>query len=526
MRGLSLELSTTNNYGQSGNNNYYDYRVMAPQGGDLYQGNGGGRNWQHGGGQGVGHLQYGGSNLAATGPHLQQCDVGTQRREDVSRHGPSFRQCGVAALQQRVVSQQHGKRGRLHRDTVRPYNKAESTATLKTGRGPAPVCNLCSYRQRPPARKKEVRHHHFSSRQVRILAGVEKNEVNVEKNGTAYLCPTCGENGALGRLHSMEERKRLPVLVSSSVLHEHFLSDYEGDKVHMDYVTAPGAKIEELEQMWEREYREVKKEIDVLLVAGGNNIRSDSLSQFMHRVHNFLNTVMAHNKNNTFRVATLLMSPCYVWFEGNGPVPTPGYDNKLEKVVEINKQIASFNQDQFELQKELYKRWGGGEVGEKDPTPMFHTHGVRNWRGKQQHRMNKWRESVVEKKLHLTDKGRNDLARFAGRYFQEMFVPRAGSLPAWARDDEEQEEGHNDMRRIFQDAWARDDAEQEEGNINNDRRVIVQDTVGSTEDVPPDTAATSTAISITTATAPDAPEVRAELSKNLDKMRTYLAKQK
>ena len=73
--------------------------------------------------------------------------------------------------------------------------------------------------------------------------------MDVEKNGTAYFCPTCGENGARGRRHAMEERERLAVLVSSSVLHEHFLTDYEGDEIHMDYVTAPGAKIEELEEM-------------------------------------------------------------------------------------------------------------------------------------------------------------------------------------------------------------------------------------------------------------------------------------
>ena len=132
---------------------------------------------------------------------------------------------------------------------------------------------------------------------------------------------------------------------------------------------------------------------------------------------------------------------------------------------------------------------------------MFHTHGVRNWRGKQQHRMNKWRESEVEKKLHLTDKGRNDLARFAGRYFQEMFVPRVGSLPAWARDDIEHEGGPNDLQNV------------------------AQDTVGCTKSVPPVTAATATASSVTSDRPPDAPEARSELASKvtmLDKMKTYL----
>ena len=161
------------NYGQSYSNNHYGYSLAELQGGGPYQGDGGGRNWQHGGGQGVDHSQYGGGyggggNLAHE-PHLQQGIVGSQRCEDGPRHGSSSRR-DVGAQQQRVVSQQHGNRGRLHRGAARPYTKAKTTAMHRTVRGPAPVCNLCSYQQRPPARKKEVRHHHFSSRQVRILA--------------------------------------------------------------------------------------------------------------------------------------------------------------------------------------------------------------------------------------------------------------------------------------------------------------------------------------------------------------------
>ena len=81
---------------------------------------------------------------------------------------------------------------------------------------------------------------------------------------------------------------------------------------------------------------------------------------------------------STFHVATLLMAPQYCWFPDNSPLLSPGYVNSLEKMINLNKQIVQFNNDQFKKQSELFKRMSPGVVGTKDKTPMYHTYGVRS----------------------------------------------------------------------------------------------------------------------------------------------------
>ena len=183
--------------------------------------------------------------------------------------------------------------------------------------------------------------------------------------------------------------------------------------MHVDYVTSPGARIEQLEMMWLIDYGEEKLPMDVLMIAGVNNIRSDSVAKFMERCHSFNATVMKQNSKNTYRVATLLMPPRLCWFEANGPLPGPGYDNQLEKVEEMNRQLVIFNNDQFAIQHKLYKSVGNGKAGSRDRAPMFHCFGVRFTNGEREHRMEKWREELPAMKLHLTNKGRNTMARAA-----------------------------------------------------------------------------------------------------------------
>ena len=119
---------------------------------------------------------------------------------------------------------------------------------------------------------------------------------------------------------------------------EHFLeNDYKGDRIHIDYETAPGAKIKTLEQMFRQSYGEEKRGMDVLLIGGLNDFKFDSNSLIMKKIRDFNLTVKRqadlHHPDNpsTFRVATFIMAPQFCWFPDNGPLPNPDYENRIEK---------------------------------------------------------------------------------------------------------------------------------------------------------------------------------------------------
>ena len=98
-----------------------------------------------------------------------------------------------------------------------------------------PNCHICSYQQTPPMALEPVRHKHFSTRQLRILTGIEDN-------GGLYHCPSCRNTKSPGRVHGFNRQDRTRIVVSSSTLHNYYLGwEYEGDDTHIDYCTIPGA---------------------------------------------------------------------------------------------------------------------------------------------------------------------------------------------------------------------------------------------------------------------------------------------
>ena len=162
-------------------------------------------------------------------------------------------------------------------------------------------------------------------------------------------------------MHSLST-SRINVILSGSTVHEHFLwEDYKGDLVHIDYETAPGAKIETLEQMFINSYQLEKCGLDILLIGGLNNFKFDTNDEIMEKIRHFSETVKAQSDTNhpdnpsTFRVGTLLMAPQFVWFPGNGPKPHKNYVNNLDRMLDLNRRILQFNQARFVEQAELYK---------------------------------------------------------------------------------------------------------------------------------------------------------------------------
>ena len=83
--------------------------------------------------------------------------------------------------------------------------------------------------------------------------------------GGIFFCVSCN------RLHPADIEGRLRVCVSASALHEFWKPRdrtimYRGNSEHVDYLTIPGAPILELMTVFKREYGEVNKALDVVLV--------------------------------------------------------------------------------------------------------------------------------------------------------------------------------------------------------------------------------------------------------------------
>ena len=282
-----------------------------------------------------------------------------------------------------------------------------------------PECNICSFKQPRPETPRPIYHFHSSSRQVRVLQHVELDRTN-----PPYFCPTCQTR------HAAKIRKELNVCVSTSQLDGfHFPRDRSitcpPDSTHVDWLTIPGARIEELTYAWRLDYHREVLPMRVVLVAGLNDlVRGGTVQSVTSQIERFKDNVDAQNyyhpgSKNTFAVAPLLLAPKLVWFPDNGREP-PRYVNRMNEVVAINDWIAEFNRK--------------NDMG---ALPRFHTWGHRTSIKKlrdgsrwefQTHRWNEWRVTEPDHdKLHLTDKMRVKMGQNIIKYFEGEYV-RNGPL--------------------------------------------------------------------------------------------------
>ena len=125
---------------------------------------------------------------------------------------------------------------------------------------------ICSFKQPHPSTPVPIYHRHSSTRQARVLQGAEFASTNC-----TYLCPTCQVP------HMAVLPTGLDVCVLDSTLHEFHLPREPGvvcppDTSHVDWLTIPGATVEELLFAWQVEYAKLARPMRVLLVAGLNNL--------------------------------------------------------------------------------------------------------------------------------------------------------------------------------------------------------------------------------------------------------------
>ena len=270
-------------------------------------------------------------------------------------------------------------------------------------------CMICSYKQPPGSTKVPIYHRHSSSRQARVLQGSEYATGN-----RTYLCPTCQVP------HLAELDYGLDICLSDSTLHEFHQPREQGvvcppDSSHVDWLTIPGATVEELLFAWQVEYGRVERPMRILLVAGLNNlVKGEDFESLKTQYRRFYFNSTYQNKfhpgrSNSFAVAPILPAPKLVWFPDNGAC-SPNYVNRRDEVATLNEWVKTFN-----MKNDIHQ------------VPAFNIMGTRTTKkrvGGQQtefktHRWNLWRASEAkEDKLHLIDRERVRMGQYVLKYFQ------------------------------------------------------------------------------------------------------------
>ena len=276
-----------------------------------------------------------------------------------------------------------------------------------------PKCLICSFNQPRPEDPVAIYHRHRSARQVRVLQGVEFSKKNRE-----YFCPTCQIS------HLARMPYGLDICVGDSMLHEiHNPRDpgvvCPADTSHIDWLTIPGAKIDDLMYAWRLDYHKEENPMRVMLVAGVNNlIKGEGFDQITDSIERFWWNVECQNKYhpdlpNSFAVAPILPVPKLVWYPDNGE-HSPQYRNRRAEVERLNEWIKEFNTSHGVSQVPRFGVWGTRSTKRYVNGVVHET---------KTHRWNDWRSSEAdEDKVHLKDSKRIQMAKYIMKYFEGVRV--------------------------------------------------------------------------------------------------------
>ena len=281
--------------------------------------------------------------------------------------------------------------------------------------GRKPYCDVCSvYSTWIKEKPTPVYHVHNSSKQNRL-------RMMLDGYGQ-YHCNTCEISP-----HPYESGKRTAIYISSSTLnnwHGDYMGNiYKGDPFHLDYITVPGATIEELHQAFACEYQNYWHSMDVVLCAGLNNLlKGQKVRQIQTELRDFKHYVMSLNNatefrfDNTFGVCTLPYPPKLSRLQLD-PHPGPGFWDRTWDIRDINEYIQDLNDH-------------GEERVCTRRAPQFHTFGIvkgENFgRGNRlgslnMHRDANWREPEFYDKLHLNNWMRLKMGKAVCSYYEYIY---------------------------------------------------------------------------------------------------------
>ena len=297
-----------------------------------------------------------------------------------------------------------------------PYHPPPPPQPPRSGK---PECSICSYRQPVTEKARAVNHKHFSTRFMQ--------SVSTDSAGNSF-CSTCK------KVHHKYPTDRVKLCLSDSTLHEFFTFtpppprpgqkqqlQNKGDNVHVDYVTIPGSKVEDLQQAFRLEYEKETRGIDVLVVAGLNNLlKGDKVEELFAKFGYFRDLVEWQATKyhpaikNTFAVTTLLYAPQLCWFPDDGPPPSPTYRNMLQEMQWLNNNLLEFNTRNGVARAPHVHKFGI-RIDNKSDKDMYGNVQVRH---RTTHKWEQWREEDKGRMLHLCDLRRLLLGRTVNKYFQ------------------------------------------------------------------------------------------------------------
>ena len=203
---------------------------------------------------------------------------------------------------------------------------------------------------------------------------------------------------------------------------------YKGDKIHVNELAIPGAKIEQLHLAFKSEYTNFVKPIDVLLAAGLNNFKSDTPDEIMKKIRAFKETVVRHSDGSTFAICTLPFAPHLVDMEPKPNSQSWNLGEKTMRMFRLNEMIKAENRVPAQFSKVVNPRLCQN-------APKFHTWGLMsdpkatreherrgNWFDRIcGYRLGDWREYELEKKLHFKDSVRLRAGKCTVRYFMSLY---------------------------------------------------------------------------------------------------------
>lgn len=138
----------------------------------------------------------------------------------------------------------------------------------------------------------------------------------------------------------------------------------------------------------------------MVLACGVNNVSTrDSASDIIFQLKSLVASIKYQNAKNNVVISSLLYAPKYC------DSRLPSQKNMLHKVREVNSWIEQFNMEETGLMLDLGRRGVEGD-------PMQGSSVV--------HRYQDWRENMVERKLHLQQGVKDDIARELVDVFTNM----------------------------------------------------------------------------------------------------------
>jgi hypothetical protein len=248
----------------------------------------------------------------------------------------------------------------------------------------------------------------------------------IDFNGD-YNCENC----AIG-YHAVRWGVRYPLLCTSSILANwrrgiDVEEEYEGDPLHLDSISIPGARIANLRRAFVAEYGRASQPVDLLLCAGLNDVSSGASIRSIARELELFRQVVQQIPGSTFAACRLPYPPSMARIGRERPGPY--HINRLPTLSQVNDYIYEMNnrpdQSMATHLAPSFQTWGCRARRANPEQPRRIREGMVG------HREHDWREQHPGDQLHLADSVRLRMGRSVIRYFQAIYgiLPDRGPRP-------------------------------------------------------------------------------------------------